>query len=1097
MSNKSFSIKENPYMKDIQGGEKKVMKKILSVALSTAMAFSMFASVAFGADAEKLTPEQQFNVLKEAGIVQGYPDGMSHLDRTVTRAELAKIIVKSMALEEVTGVATYKDKNYTAKHWAAPFIESATKAGILKGVSTNPANPLFNPTGNVTVQELAKVLVEANKLEVPTEANNTASEWAKGYVAAAIKAGYIAEGINYQANATRAQTVVAAHAIYEFNNFKVTKAEAIDANNVKLTLSTGEVVEVKLEKALEANKATELTYKAKDGRELKYTVTYVVTAATKIESVTATNYKELTVKFDGDVDKKTAENKENYTISNVTFDSATLSSDKKEVKLLIAKDSPTTKLDKQKETTLVIKGVKNGNASKVFDEKVKFTAVDSQLPTVTEVKGLGTKAIKVVFSEPVTEQTARNMANYRIDGKAISGSVDYSYPNIAFISTDVAVGAHKLSVQAVEDFAEFKVTPTEIDFTVAEDTTAPEVVKVTSNDLKQIVVEFNEPVKSVKNAYHTSTSRKAKSPIKISDNKVTLDFEDVNQLSLNETTVTLEGVTDYSNNTADRTATVKPELDVTRPEVASVSSKVNDYNTDIVVEFTKDVKEGAVTKSNYVLRNEKGELVKVNGFNSDGQPISTIVQNTTKKVTISSIGKLAAGKYSLEVSGVRDTASVANILLPTKVDFSVVSDAALQADSAWYTRDADIVNGDTQIYVKFNRAVATSGNGNAEDINKYSYKTATSYNAFKADVATARLYSVDTVVITVPTKELKADFAGSELNVVNVSDVNGNFINLNAAKPTITDRNASAVKFVGAKVIDKKTVQFEFDSAMSYVNPNEFTVTGQTPGAKIDKITTDSSNPKFVNVVFDKDGVPADTTNLVFSIIPALNGTGSHDYYNRPLDSKASIKVEDTIRPSKTSDVTVNSGKLIVGFDEDLNVTNNPSLFTVNVNNQVLEISQVAVGTDTKTVELTVAAADVAKLAPGTVAKSGYVQYSPKQNLVAITDKKGNAAEGFDSSFVIAAVTAPTATIDTVATNDANTFTVTLNKASVVAVSTGAGTTATGFAPTPVTADTSVAIASTAAATTGQTVEFTVTHADGVSTYVATFNGTVWAIAVK
>ena len=122
MSNKSFSIKENPYMKDIQGGEKKVMKKILSVALSTAMAFSMFASVAFGADTEKLTPEQQFNVLKEAGIVQGYPDGLSHLDRTLTRAELAKIIVKSMALEEVTGVATYKDKNYTAKHWAAPFF---------------------------------------------------------------------------------------------------------------------------------------------------------------------------------------------------------------------------------------------------------------------------------------------------------------------------------------------------------------------------------------------------------------------------------------------------------------------------------------------------------------------------------------------------------------------------------------------------------------------------------------------------------------------------------------------------------------------------------------------------------------------------------------------------------------------------------------------------------------------------------------------------------------------------------------------------------------------------------------------------------------
>ena len=39
------------------------MKKILSVALFTAMAFSMFASVAFGDDA--LNTQQKFDVLKE------------------------------------------------------------------------------------------------------------------------------------------------------------------------------------------------------------------------------------------------------------------------------------------------------------------------------------------------------------------------------------------------------------------------------------------------------------------------------------------------------------------------------------------------------------------------------------------------------------------------------------------------------------------------------------------------------------------------------------------------------------------------------------------------------------------------------------------------------------------------------------------------------------------------------------------------------------------------------------------------------------------------------------------------------------------------
>lgn len=56
------------------------MKKILSVALSTAMAFSMFASVAFGETA-KVTPQQAFDALAAKGILNGYPDGQAHLEK--------------------------------------------------------------------------------------------------------------------------------------------------------------------------------------------------------------------------------------------------------------------------------------------------------------------------------------------------------------------------------------------------------------------------------------------------------------------------------------------------------------------------------------------------------------------------------------------------------------------------------------------------------------------------------------------------------------------------------------------------------------------------------------------------------------------------------------------------------------------------------------------------------------------------------------------------------------------------------------------------------------------------------------------------------
>lgn len=84
------------------------MKKILSVALSTAMAFSMFASVAFGDDA--LNTQQKFDVLKEKGIFTGYPDGTAGLDKEMTRAEFAKVLVGIMGLEPIEGKASFKDK---------------------------------------------------------------------------------------------------------------------------------------------------------------------------------------------------------------------------------------------------------------------------------------------------------------------------------------------------------------------------------------------------------------------------------------------------------------------------------------------------------------------------------------------------------------------------------------------------------------------------------------------------------------------------------------------------------------------------------------------------------------------------------------------------------------------------------------------------------------------------------------------------------------------------------------------------------------------------------------------------------------------------
>lgn len=679
MSNTSYSIKENSHMKVIQGGEKKVMKKILSVALSTAMAFSMFASVAFGADAAKLTPEQQFNVLKEAGIVTGYPDGLSHLEKSITRAELAKVIVKSINLEPITGVATYKDKNYTASHWAAPYIEAATQAGILQG--KNLEKKLFDPTGNVTVQELAKVLVSALKLEVPAESNNTASEWAKGYVEAAVKAGYLEAGINYQANASRSQVIVAAHAIYEVNNFKVVKAEASDATHVKLTLSTGEVVDVVLEKALEPNKATELTYKAADGRELKYTVTYVMTSATKVEKVSASNLKEVVVAFDGEVDKATAQLKDNYKLSSgKTIKSAVLN-DAKNTVVLTLEDG--VSLSNQVKYNLSVSGVKAGTKT-ISATNIEFAPVDNQLPEVVSVTGLGTKAVKVVFSEPVKQSYA---GSFSLDGQGFYGSPSVDNREMVIrSSTDLAVGEHTLTVSGIEDFNNFKSLKSEHKFTVVEDKTAPTIAEATGT-LEKLTVTFSEDVDDATvdtdKVYHKRGDSKVKpsKKVKLAGNKYEFYFTTGNALPSYETTIYVEGVKDYSGNEIKETSKlIKAEIDTERPTV--VDARVTAGNkSQLAITFSKDLADSQKWTDLITVKDKDGKVRQISGvsFKSDSKNI----------LLVNFFADLPEGTNTLDIRGIKDNTVLGNVLLDYSTTFSVndsgkpkVASASFKIDSA-------------------------------------------------------------------------------------------------------------------------------------------------------------------------------------------------------------------------------------------------------------------------------------------------------------------------------------------------------------------------------------------------------------------------------
>lgn len=868
MSNKSYSFKENSYVIVNQGGEKKVMKKILSVALSTAMAFSMFATVAFGADA-KLTPEQQFNALKDAGIVEGFPDGLSHLDRSLTRAELAKIITKATDLTPVDATS-YNDKNY-AKHWARTYIEAVTQAGIMEG--KNAEKKLFDPSGNLSVQELAAVLVRALKLEVPTDANNTATEWAKGYVEAAVKGGYIDAGINYQANASRSQAIVAAYAIYQDSLLKVAKAEAVDATHVKLTLSTGEVIDVTLEKALEANKATELEYTTKDGKVLKYTVTYVVTTATKVEKASASNLKEVVVSFDGKVDKETAEEVGNYTLkSGKAIDSAVLSEDEKTVTLTVVNTLANNKID-----FVSVANVKAGD--KVISAKeVEFSVVDNEIPTVSEVKSLGTKSVKVVFSEPVRLPEQRN---FELDGKAYFGKITQPTSRSVILTpyntSALAVGEHKLVVSGVKDFADFVSLSSSHDINVVEDKEAPTVAEAKAT-LEAVTITYSEEVDAdtvkASNVYWKSgSSKKEASSVKIlADNKVKYTFSKDNSLPTGALPIYVEGVKDYSGNeiAKDTSVIVNAEIDQTRPEVKKVEA-VN--SKTIHVTFSKELLESSVTNvKNYTVKDKDDKVISVDSANRIGTDKNVIEIKLYKE--------LSAGDNALTIKNIKDNTRLENTMLDYSGKVNMADTKSPEIDSKLVKKS------DRSVIIGFSK--------------KMDYKTLADYSNYHvvingdrvtltpemADISVlqdsnavairfAETYKNQYVKLEAGSSSSYKNF--SKIYVLGVKDEAGNLL-----KEFIVDGKGNEIDLtenqtIGLKaydndfpshkaaLVDRNTIEVKLSAAVSSAPKDAFVVTNGGNQLDINRIELTGSST--VKIVLDKDLPTTSAAGLKVNVV--------------------------------------------------------------------------------------------------------------------------------------------------------------------------------------------------------------------------------------
>ena len=152
--------------------------------------------------------EKNIKELAALEAVSGYPDGTFKPDNKITRSEFTAILVKAFNLEPKSG-KVFAD---TVGHWAKDSIAAAASYGIVNGYDENtfgPDDTITREQMAVMIVKAAKLTpVPA---ELPFADSNDVSDWAGESVATAVHNGiingYPDNTIRPQGNATRSEAV--------------------------------------------------------------------------------------------------------------------------------------------------------------------------------------------------------------------------------------------------------------------------------------------------------------------------------------------------------------------------------------------------------------------------------------------------------------------------------------------------------------------------------------------------------------------------------------------------------------------------------------------------------------------------------------------------------------------------------------------------------------------------------------------------------------------------------------------------------------------------------------------------------------------------
>ena len=123
------------------------------------------------------------NQLQQLGVLTGYSDGSLGLDRNITRAEVATMMVRIRGYGSRTAPGETKEfSDITTGHWAYNHVQNAFRLNMIQGYPDQS----FQPEANIRYQEVVAIMV--NTLGYKEQLTG---EWPMNYINKAKEIGVI------------------------------------------------------------------------------------------------------------------------------------------------------------------------------------------------------------------------------------------------------------------------------------------------------------------------------------------------------------------------------------------------------------------------------------------------------------------------------------------------------------------------------------------------------------------------------------------------------------------------------------------------------------------------------------------------------------------------------------------------------------------------------------------------------------------------------------------------------------------------------------------------------------------------------------------